>query len=424
MTGGGRDSNPGKADALTRELSAQGSTSSPHAETAAFDQSASISRAEEPAPHAAPQFASLPHRLGRYRIDRLLGRGGMGSVYLSHDLQLDRSVVSLKNSASALGSGGQEPSSVSCASRRRVATLTHPNICPLYDVGQIDGVDFLAMAYIQGRPLSDYLQTAKLQPERGVALTVYKIAQALQEAHQKGILHRDLKPANIMIDSRGEPIVMDFGLAHRLDDQAESRLTQEGMVVGTPSYMAPEQIDNRAPIGPATDIYSLGVVLYELLTGQCPFRGSVVSVIGQVLHSQAAEIVTRRASVSLTLVEICRRAMAKEPSQRFSSMHEFAAALAGFLKGATSVSTQSELVAIPEPTGLEAAARRGRVDLHTGIRAAPRGVATAFGRVAPSLDRRGVAVGGPDSGGYGRRGLAKQRRRCRPASCQPRRCQS
>lgn len=273
---------------------------------------------------------SLPDQFGRYRIRKLLGRGGMGSVYLADDPQLNRQVA-LKVPRVA----GKNPETLVTRlirEARAVASLQHANICPVFEVGELNGIHFLAMAYIEGRPLSHYLQSSKPQSERAVAITIYKIALALEEAHRKGILHRDLKPANIMIDRRGEPMVMDFGLSYRLED-GETRLTQDGTVIGTPSYMAPEQIDQRSPIGPATDIYALGVVLFELLTRRCPFEGNMVSVIGQVLHAPPPKLITLRPGLSPSLIAICERAMAKDPSQRYASMQEFAEVLAAFAKG-------------------------------------------------------------------------------------------
>ncbi len=160
---------------------------------------------------------------------------------------------------------------------------------------------------------------------------VRKIALALEEAHAQGIVHRDLKPANIMIDKRGEPIVMDFGVACWFDDRAQTRLTQQGALVGTPAYMSPEQIEGRTKLGPASDIYSLGVVLYELLTGRCPFQGTVLNVISQVLHQTPPDARQFRQDLSPQLAKIINRAMRKDPADRFASMRDFAKALTAFL---------------------------------------------------------------------------------------------
>lgn len=278
----------------------------------------------------------LPEVLGRFRIKKMLGRGGMGCVYLAHDEQLDRPVALKVPKLTA------DPDSTLqqrfFREARAAAVLNHPNICPIFDIGQQGDVHFIAMGFIEGRPLTAYIESNKRQPCRQSAVVVRKIALALADAHAKGIIHRDLKPANIMIDRRGEPIVMDFGLASRFDDEQQTRLTRDGMVVGTLAYMSPEQLDNRAVIGPESDIYSLGVVLYELLTGQCAFRGNVGSVVAQILSNEPKPIAEIRDDVPSALAAICRRAMAKNPSDRFASMKDFADALANYLKGATTTS--------------------------------------------------------------------------------------
>jgi len=216
---------------------------------------------------------------------------------------------------------------------RTAATLNHPNICPIYDVGQDGDTYFIAMGFIQGRALTDYISSGKRQPDRQVAIVVRKVALALEHAHARGILHRDLKPANIMIDQRGEPIVMDFGLACRLDDKWETRLTQDGAVIGTPTYMSPEQIDSRCKVGPASDVYSLGVVLYEAVDRTVPVHGKSGQRDrpGSARGSQA--VAELRPDVPPALAEICDRAMAKNPQKRFASMKELAQALGTFFEG-------------------------------------------------------------------------------------------
>jgi serine/threonine protein kinase len=291
--------------------------------------------------------------IARYRICRVLGRGGMGAVYLAHDMQLDRQVAlkipKLDDDAS--------PRAAQRFYReaRAAAALNHPHICPIFDIGEDAGRPYIAMAYIEGRPLTAYIGPTRRQNERQAAMVIRKVALALHEAHSQGIIHRDLKPANIMINRRGEPVVMDFGLARDLNDESHTQLTQEGALVGTPAYMAPEQIDHRAPIGPASDVYSLGIALYELLTGQRPFNGSVVSVIGQILHKAPKQVQEHRPDVSPALADICHRAMAKNPADRFPSMKELARALTAFLKGDPGVDTVSALAPVffVEPPPLE-----------------------------------------------------------------------
>lgn len=284
----------------------------------------------------------LPPEFGRYRVEKLLGRGGMGAVYLAQDTQLNRPVA-LK--VPTLSDNQPQMLERFYREARAAGTLSHPGICPVYDVGEIDGVHFISMGYIDGRPLSAYVASGKKQAERHVAGVIRRIALALQEAHDKGFIHRDLKPANIMIDRRGEPVVMDFGLARRHEDEEESRLTREGTVVGSPAYMSPEQVSGRK-LGPTTDIYSLGVVLYELLTGHTPFRGLVINVISQILHDAPPPPSQLRNDLSAEMDAICLKAIAKQPEERFASMKEFAQALSAFQKG-----DSSQVLTGAAPTG-------------------------------------------------------------------------
>jgi serine/threonine protein kinase len=183
----------------------------------------------------------LPETFGRYQILRPLREGGMGAVYLARDTQLDR-LVALK--VPRLGDDDQlAPHDLKRFLReaRSAAALLHPNLCPIFDVGEVGGTPYLTMAYIEGHPLSDLVKPFKPLSQRQAALIVQKLAQAVQAAHARGVIHRDLKPSNVMITARGEPVVMDFGLARR-DQTVEARLTKPGTALGTPAYMSPEQI--------------------------------------------------------------------------------------------------------------------------------------------------------------------------------------
>ena len=180
----------------------------------------------------------------------------MGAVYLAHDEQLDREI------ALKIPQFGQDmnPDLLERFYReaRAAAALRHPGICPVYDVGEIDGQHYITMAFIKGRPLRDFTKTTKTQGVRQVVRVIRKLALALEVAHRHKVVHRDLKPANVMIDESKEPVVMDFGLARRTAEK-EEKLTHSGTVIGTPAYMSPEQVDgDNARVGPPADIYSLG----------------------------------------------------------------------------------------------------------------------------------------------------------------------
>lgn len=290
--------------------------------------------ATSPSASSSSKVRIPPPELGRYRIEKQLGQGAMGSVYLARDVQLNRTVaLKIPHDLSNVAGNFDERF---LREARCAATLNHPNICPVYEVGAQDGFRYLAMGFVDGRPLTDFIKPGRQQPERQIAAAVRKIALAVHEAHQQGIIHRDLKPANVMIDRRKEPIVMDFGLARLVDDELQTKLTQEGMKVGTPSYMSPEQIEGEAELGPASDVFSLGIMLYEMLTMQRPFQGSVVSVIGQILHKSPKPIRELRPDVSPQLAAICMKALAKNLDERYASMKEFADDLGDFLKGKSS----------------------------------------------------------------------------------------
>ena len=301
------------------------------------------------APQAeAEQFAEIGGGLigefGRYRIVRPLGKGAMGTVYLAHDTQLERQVAIKTPQFEQQPSG--ERLERFYREARSAATLRHPNICPVYDVGQIDATHYISMAYIDGHPLSAFIRSSKPQAERNVLIVVRKLALALQEAHDHGIVHRDLKPANIMVDKRNEPIIMDFGLARHTQREENVRITQSGMLLGTPAYMSPEQIDAEPDkIGPPADQYSLGVILYELLTGQLPFRGSLTAVMAQILTEETSPPSQLRPDLDLRIEAVCLKMMAKDPANRFPSVAAIADELAAILRSPDAKQTS------PTPSG-------------------------------------------------------------------------
>jgi serine/threonine protein kinase len=255
----------------------------------------------------------------------------MGAVFLAHDTQLERDVALKLPSLDV----AESPEFLARFYReaRAAARLRHPNLCPVFDVGQFDGAHYLTMAYIEGRTLSAALKEwDEPYPERQAAEAARTLALAMAAVHRGGVVHRDLKPGNIMLDSEGNLVVTDFGLARRTEAEGEG-LTKTGSVLGAPAYMAPEQVEGRVrEIGPATDIYSLGVILYEMLAGRRPFEGPWSHVLFQVLHTLPESPTKFRPDLDPRLVAICLRALAKKPKDRFATMAEFAQALQGFLE--------------------------------------------------------------------------------------------
>jgi hypothetical protein len=270
-----------------------------------------------------------PWTFGRYRVERRLGQGGMGDVFLAQDTQLQRTVA-LKIPRLAADRPALRARFLREA--RAAASLAHPNICPVYDADEIDGQPYLTMAYIDGPPLAGRLgQVGPFTAAQAVAL-VRTVARAMQHAHERGILHRDLKPANMLLNSSDEPIVTDFGLAFRLDTDRSERLTEQGLLVGTPAYMPPEQI-NAQELGPTADVYSLGMVLYELLTGKVAFEAPLGKLLAQIESAAPLPPSRLRPGLSPMLDGICLKALAKRPQDRFATMAEFATALEDYGAG-------------------------------------------------------------------------------------------
>lgn len=267
-------------------------------------------------------------QLGRYRVLWSIGHGAMGIVYLAYDPELDRQIA-LKIPFLE-GSHAERLAQRFRREARLTASLRHPNICRVLDVDQQNGIDFLTMDYIDGTSLETLLKAGPLlAPVRAVQI-VRKVALALQEAHRAGIIHRDIKPSNILMDRQGEPVLTDFGLARRAEiDEFEQ--TRPGEWLGTPAYMAPEQFSgNSDDVSPSCDLFSLGVVLYRLLTGQRPFNdGHRAQDI--VSRKTPASPETIRTGLPAGLAEVCLHALRFDPKERFGSAGEFAAALGPFV---------------------------------------------------------------------------------------------
>ncbi len=280
------------------------------------------------APGSTPA-RDLPEQFGRYRIKRKLGDGGMGAVYLAVDTQLDREVA-LK--VPHFGTN-TDPEILKrfLIEAKSAAKLDHPNLCPVYDVGVLDGVYYLTMRYLKGKLLSDFAGTP--QPFRETVKIIAKLAQALEVAHVKNVIHRDLKPANVIMVQGTGPTIMDFGLAKQTQQQ-DQKLTQSGTMLGTPAYMPPEQLQGTLELmGPASDVYSLGVIFFELLTGRLPYEADAIpDLYGKILYTDAPLPSHLRPDVPPTLSAICARAMAKVPAKRYPSMKALTADLLEYLK--------------------------------------------------------------------------------------------
>ncbi len=213
-----------------------------------------------------------------------------------------------------------------------MARLEHPHIVQVHEVGELNGQPFLALEYIDGGTLEQKL-AHKPQPARDTAALVEKLARAIHAAHQCGIVHRDLKPANVLLTSKGEPKISDFGLAKRLDSNSSN--TCSGTILGTPSYMAPEQARGQAGrVGPAADCYALGVILYEMLIGRPPFQGATkLETIEQVCEQEPVPPRRLQPRVPRDLETICLKCLRKDPLHRFASALELADDLRRFLDG-------------------------------------------------------------------------------------------
>lgn len=313
------------------ESSSLPSEQAPKTEVAAIEPTLMLGGGRHPKSAASEPMSrgstTIPSQFGRYRVERELGHGGMGAVYLAHDSQLDRKVA-LKIPFFKDEADEAEAVERFYREARAMATVQHANLCPVFDVGQFGQWHFLTMAYIDGQPLSKQLKEAGTLAAIPAVTLLRKVAIAVQKAHEAGIVHRDLKPANIMLTLDDEPIIMDFGLARRRSP-GEVELTQTGAVFGSPAYMAPEQVEARhQEIGPATDVYALGVILYQMVTGHRPFEGSAASIFGQIVSRTPAPPSSFCRDLPPEIDAICLKAIAKSPSDRHVSAADFAEDLA------------------------------------------------------------------------------------------------
>jgi serine/threonine-protein kinase len=306
----------------------------------------------------------LPRMLGRYRLDDVLGRGAMGIVYKGYDPAIDR-VVAIKVVRNDLldGEAGSEYLDRFRREAQAAGRCMHPNIVAVYDYSESDGTSFIVMEYVKGRPLDHFLrQGIRLAPKEAL-FVLLQVLDALGYAHGLGIVHRDIKPANVILLEGGRVKVADFGVA-RLNTTG---LTQHGSIIGTPSYMSPEQCKGEQ-VDHRTDLFSTGVILYELLTGEKPFPGKhATEVMYKLLNHEPREIGELNATVPPGVNAVVRRALAKQPEERYASAQAFADALKAAFAGESAeaqpaysdqtVVRPSQLPTGPDATGQDAASR-------------------------------------------------------------------
>jgi len=306
----------------------------------------------EPAADGDPIKQALEEKLrSQYRIIRMLGRGGMGAVYLARDLTLEREVaIKVVNTAS-------ESSELYDRFRREAKTaakLSHPNIVPLHAFGEVDGMPYFVMGYVRGESLAARLRREGRVPEDEARQIVGEIAQALDHAHRLGVVHRDIKPDNVLLDDEtGRALLTDFGVAKAVG--TGETLTRFGGVVGTPHYMSPEQAAGDGSVDARSDLYSLGVMAYAMLAGRLPFQGSTpAEVLTKHLTQEPPSLRSVAPSVSDGTVQAVQRCLAKDPAARWQDARSLAQTL-----GATEVAQL--------PDSLHAVEGRGVVALGIGL---------------------------------------------------------
>jgi serine/threonine-protein kinase len=276
--------------------------------------------------HASPALIHVPG----YEIVGELGRGGMGVVYKARQVGLNRQVA-LKMVLAGVHAGPPQLARFQ-AEAEAVAGLQHPNIVQIYEVGRRDGLPYFSLEFVDGGSLLDKVHRQP-QPPRDAAHLIETLARAMYYAHQRGIIHRDLKPANVLLTANGIPKITDFGLAKRLE--SSSGHTASGTIIGTPSYMAPEQAGGEIrKIGPAADIYALGAILYELLTGRPPFEAATaMETLRCVIDEEAAPPSRLQPNISADLETICLKCLQKDSGKRYGTAEQLAEDLRRFLSG-------------------------------------------------------------------------------------------
>lgn len=266
---------------------------------------------------------------GDYELLEEVARGGMGVIYKARHTKLNR-ITALKMILSGRFSSRDELQRFHVEAEA-AASLDHPGIVPFYEIGEVDGQAFFAMKFVEGGALAARLDEVRSEPREAIRM-LSKVGRAVHHAHQRGILHRDLKPANILMDVGNEPLITDLGLAKKT--QGKSNLTNTGAVMGTPSYMPPEQASGKGAVTTAADIYSLGAILYELLTGQPPYKGeSAVDTVMQVLNGPPRPPRQVESNIDRNLELICLKCLERHPDDRYATAQALSTDLDSWLNG-------------------------------------------------------------------------------------------
>lgn len=270
-------------------------------------------------------------KIGKYKITGLLGKGAMGIVYKALDPDITREVAikTIHFDLVTEGTNREEMMKRFIREAQAAGKLTHPNIITIYDVGREKDLTYIVMQYIEGQSLAKMLASRKKFSTLEFVKLFCQLCDALDYAHRNGIIHRDIKPANILIDKKGKPFIVDFGVA-RVET---STITQTGTTIGTPSYMSPEQVRGQK-IDKRSDIFSLGIILYELLTGKCPFKAeSITTVIYKIVNEEPLPLTKVKKGLPVAFEHIVEKALAKDPKDRYQNCKQLAADLQGLGKG-------------------------------------------------------------------------------------------